>query len=92
MASEYFRGNFLVVTVWFENREIMMDKRYGDDCCFLIDDQGKPVAVFMLIETYMKIMSDLEDYQDILIADKAYADFTEAASLEEAIDRIKKID
>jgi len=46
----------------------------------------------MFIETYMKIMSDLEDYQDALIADKAYADFTEGTSLEEAIDRIKKID
>ncbi len=57
-----------------------MNKNLDGNEHYLTDDQGKRIGVFLSLKKYEKIMSDLEDYQDVLLADKAYNDFTQGRS------------
>ena len=62
-----------------------MKKNYDDKYQYLVNEQGKPVSVLISIKKYEKIMQELEDCRDAIIADEAYEEFTRGRSLEESI-------
>ena len=63
-----------------------MDKNLDDTSCqYLVNERGERVGVLLSIENHKKILRELEDCRDALLADQAYEEFTRGRTLEESI-------
>jgi hypothetical protein len=58
---------------------------------FVTDDHGKKIAVILPIKTYNKMLSDLEELEDIKSYDAAKAGDQEFLDAEEAFKEIEKV-
>ncbi len=65
-----------------------MNIKFDSNQLYLTNDQGNPVGIILSIENYKKIMSELENYRDTLVAEEAYEELTAGRTLEETIDTI----
>jgi PHD/YefM family antitoxin component YafN of YafNO toxin-antitoxin module len=57
---------------------------------FLVDNQGKKIAVVVPVKDYEEIMEQLEELEEIRAFDEAKASGEIPVPFEEAVDRIRK--
>lgn len=57
---------------------------------YLVDDQGKRVAVVLEIDEYNKLLEELEELEDIRAFDAAHSSGEKPISIERAISEIER--
>lgn len=57
---------------------------------FVVDDEGKPVGVFLDIEDYRKLLEELEELDSIRAFDRAKASGEKSIPFDQAIAEIER--